>query len=150
MIKYHVIFFLICLTAFGWKRVAMRSAVVFLGVAVGESVPRFDIVMSLIGGTLTGPLVFVLPPLMYSRARELRVSVLGLRRASAPEFLCCGPERRAGDTDVFSDPRVHSRYINELYFSFDFKSECFCYFPLLHYYKNKVNNTIIIIIQKFS
>ncbi|XP_034191231.1 solute carrier family member mahogany isoform X3 [Osmia lignaria lignaria] len=39
---------------FGWKRCAIRSAVVFLGVAVGESVPRFDIVMALIGGSLTG------------------------------------------------------------------------------------------------
>ncbi|KAG6798144.1 proton-coupled amino acid transporter 4 isoform X1 [Apis mellifera caucasica] len=38
---------------FGWKRCLIRSAIVFLGVAVGESVPRFDIVMVLIGGSLT-------------------------------------------------------------------------------------------------
>ncbi|XP_011860697.1 PREDICTED: uncharacterized protein LOC105557906 isoform X1 [Vollenhovia emeryi] len=57
---------------FGWKRCAMRSAVVFLSVVVGESVSRFDIVMALIGGSLTGSLVFVLPPLIYIRALALK------------------------------------------------------------------------------
>ncbi|XP_011499550.1 PREDICTED: proton-coupled amino acid transporter 4 [Ceratosolen solmsi marchali] len=56
---------------FGWKRCAIRSAVVIFGVALGESVPRFDIVMSLIGGTLTGPLIFVLPPLIYLKLKAL-------------------------------------------------------------------------------
>lgn len=32
---------------------------------IAESVPRFDIVMSLIGATLISPLVFILPPLFY-------------------------------------------------------------------------------------
>ncbi|XP_076662667.1 solute carrier family member mahogany isoform X2 [Andrena cerasifolii] len=67
---------------FGWKRCAIRSAIIFLGVAVGESVPRFDIVMALIGGSLTGPLVFVLPPLIYSKAIALKARSIG---ASAPE-----------------------------------------------------------------
>ncbi|OXU21580.1 hypothetical protein TSAR_008263 [Trichomalopsis sarcophagae] len=96
-------------SSFSWKRCATRSAIVFLGVALGESVPRFDIVMSLIGGTLVGPLVFVLPPLMYSKARALCSA--SLRRSSAPEYLCSGPERRAGlgARELFADPRVHSR-----------------------------------------
>ncbi|XP_076235613.1 solute carrier family member mahogany isoform X2 [Calliopsis andreniformis] len=68
---------------FGWKRCAVRSAVVFLGVAVGESVPRFDIVMALIGGSLTGPLVFVLPPLMYSKAMALKARSM---QTSTPEI----------------------------------------------------------------
>ncbi|XP_020297801.1 uncharacterized protein LOC109862223, partial [Pseudomyrmex gracilis] len=57
---------------FGWKRCAMRSAVVFLSVVVGESVSRFDIVMALIGGSLTGSLVFVLPSLIYNQALALK------------------------------------------------------------------------------
>lgn len=32
---------------------------------IAESVPNFDLVMSIIGGTLTSPLVFFLPPLIY-------------------------------------------------------------------------------------
>ncbi|XP_076642845.1 solute carrier family member mahogany isoform X2 [Halictus rubicundus] len=67
---------------FGWKRCAIRSAIIFLGVAVGESVPRFDIVMALIGGSLTGPLVFVLPPLVYSRIMALKRRSM---RVSTPE-----------------------------------------------------------------
>lgn len=50
----------------------MRSAVVFLSVVVGESVSRFDIVMALIGGSLTGSLVFVLPSLIYNQALALK------------------------------------------------------------------------------
>lgn len=43
-----------------------------LAVFVAESVPRFDIVMSLIGGTLTAPLVFILPPLFYLKMIHLK------------------------------------------------------------------------------
>ncbi|XP_014209209.1 proton-coupled amino acid transporter 3 [Copidosoma floridanum] len=95
--------------SFGWRRCALRSAVVFLAVAVGESVPRFDIVMSLIGGTLTGPLVFILPPLMYARAKaRLRVTD-NPRRSSAPGFLCSGPEHHPKSDEFLSNPRAHSR-----------------------------------------
>ncbi|EZA60389.1 hypothetical protein DMN91_011263 [Ooceraea biroi] len=59
---------------FGWKRCATRSAVVLLSVAIGESISRFDIIMTLIGGSLTGSLVFLLPPVMYNRALTLKKS----------------------------------------------------------------------------
>ncbi|KAK2586688.1 hypothetical protein KPH14_011730 [Odynerus spinipes] len=93
--------------SFGWKRCAVRSAVVFFSVAVGESVPRFDIVMALIGGSLTGLLVFVLPPLMYARAVALKNSA---NRASTPEIYSAA-ERRQSSSDVTLNPRIHSRSV---------------------------------------
>lgn len=87
----------------------MRTSVVCLAVAVGESVPRFDVIMALIGGTVTGPLVFILPPLLYSKARKLRH--LGPMYPSTPELKYSGPDRdklKSWD-EVFSDPKVHSR-----------------------------------------
>ncbi|XP_058809450.1 proton-coupled amino acid transporter 3 [Phymastichus coffea] len=99
--------------SFGWKRCAMRSAVVALAVAVGESVPRFDVVMSLIGGTLTGPLIFVLPPLMYSKAKALRTK--GLRRSSAPEFSCRDPDEIKDTHAIFTDSKMRSKLSNETF-----------------------------------
>ncbi|CAK9815694.1 Amino acid transporter AVT1C [Anthophora quadrimaculata] len=92
---------------FGWRRCAIRSAIVFLGVAVGESVPRFDIVMALIGGSLTGPLVFVLPPLVYSKAIALKARSV---RPLTPEVYS-GSERRRSSEGMSTDPRIHSRSI---------------------------------------
>lgn len=43
-----------------------------LAIAIAESVPNFDIVMSVIGGTLTSPLIFFLPPLIYIRMLHLQ------------------------------------------------------------------------------
>ena len=75
--------------------------------AVGESVPRFDIVMALIGGSLTGPLVFVLPPLMYSKAIALKIRSM---RPLTPEIYS-NSERRRGNEGMSTDPRIHSRSI---------------------------------------
>ncbi|XP_043595988.1 uncharacterized protein LOC122573551 isoform X4 [Bombus pyrosoma] len=90
---------------FGWKRCAIRSAIVFLGVAVGESVPRFDIVMALIGGSLTGPLVFVLPPLVYSKAIALKAKSM---RPLTPEVYSATERRQSGE-GMSTDSRIHSR-----------------------------------------
>ncbi|XP_076163270.1 solute carrier family member mahogany isoform X2 [Ptiloglossa arizonensis] len=94
--------------SFGWKRCAIRSAVVFLGVAVGESVPRFDIVMALIGGSLTGPLVFVLPPLIYSKAIALK---LRSTRILTPEVYSGSERRWSTGGSMIIDPRIHSRSV---------------------------------------
>ncbi|KAH0544138.1 amino acid transporter AVT1C [Cotesia glomerata] len=91
---------------FGWKRCALRSAVVFLGVAVGESVPRFDIVMSLIGGTLTGPLVFILPPIMYARAKTMKNEFD--KYSSTPEVFSA-TERQSDDDLISDETRAHSK-----------------------------------------
>lgn len=50
---------------FNRRRCLIRSVLTVLAVVVAESVPRFDLVMAMIGGTLVGPLVFVLPPLYH-------------------------------------------------------------------------------------
>ncbi|XP_026497665.2 uncharacterized protein LOC113401825 [Vanessa tameamea] len=52
---------------FGVKRCLLRSGIVAFAVFLGESVPRFDLVMSLVGSTLTGPLMFIFPPLFFLR-----------------------------------------------------------------------------------
>lgn len=45
----------------------MRSIIIALAVIIAEVVPQFDLVMGIIGGTLTGPMIFILPPLFYRR-----------------------------------------------------------------------------------
>lgn len=52
---------------FNWKRCTLRSIIIALAVMIAELVPQFDLVMGIIGGTLTGPLIFILPPLFYHR-----------------------------------------------------------------------------------
>lgn len=56
---------------FSFKRCMIRSALVALAVFLGELLPRFDVVMGLIGGTLTGPLIFILPPLFYTKILKM-------------------------------------------------------------------------------
>ncbi|XP_050081741.1 uncharacterized protein LOC126569013 [Anopheles aquasalis] len=56
---------------FTLKRCIIRSTLVWCGVLIAEILPRFDLVMGIIGGTLTGPLIFILPPLFYQRMLEL-------------------------------------------------------------------------------
>ncbi|XP_015520927.1 uncharacterized protein mah [Neodiprion pinetum] len=100
--------------SFSWKRCVTRSALVFLAVALGESVPRFDIVMALIGGSLTGPLVFILPPLMYSRIKKLQGAA---QRTPTPQvFSAC---QRRGGFNLVDDHRVHSQSVH---YGFKFES----------------------------
>ncbi|KYN01315.1 Proton-coupled amino acid transporter 3 [Cyphomyrmex costatus] len=95
---------------FGWKRCAMRSAIVFLSVVVGESVPRFDIFMALIGGSLTGSLVFVLPPLIYNRVLALKKQ--SNHAAIAEERIYPGSRKRFnGEEQRLMDSEAHSRSI---------------------------------------
>ncbi|XP_029177780.1 amino acid transporter AVT1B [Nylanderia fulva] len=95
---------------FGWKRCAMRSAVVLLSVAVGESVSRFDIIMALIGGSLTGSLVFVLPPLIYSRALVLEGR--SIQASSIEGKVHLGSRKRFnGEEQPSTDSGAHSRSI---------------------------------------
>ncbi|XP_055587612.1 uncharacterized protein LOC129740050 [Uranotaenia lowii] len=56
---------------FTFKRCIIRSILVWLAVLIAEILPRFDVVMSIIGGTLTGPLIFILPPLFYQKMTSL-------------------------------------------------------------------------------
>ncbi|XP_031616616.1 proton-coupled amino acid transporter 3 [Contarinia nasturtii] len=52
---------------FNFKRCILRSIIIALAVTIAELVPQFDMVMGIIGGTLTGPMIFILPPLFYRR-----------------------------------------------------------------------------------
>lgn len=40
-------------------------------VLIGEMLPRFDLVMGLLGGLLTGPLTLMFPPLLYRKFRGM-------------------------------------------------------------------------------
>ena len=52
----------------------VRSLIILLAVLVGEFLPRFDLIMGLVGGALSSPLIFFLPPLLYSRYRNLQAA----------------------------------------------------------------------------
>ncbi|KAJ6637899.1 hypothetical protein Bhyg_10630 [Pseudolycoriella hygida] len=56
---------------FSLKRCCVRSLLLGFAVLLGELVPKFDLVMGIIGGTLTGPLMFVLPPLLYTKILKM-------------------------------------------------------------------------------
>lgn len=53
--------------AFNIRRCLIRSFIVALTVLIAAMLPKFDVVMGIIGGTLTGPLIFVFPPLFYQK-----------------------------------------------------------------------------------
>ncbi|XP_028127962.1 uncharacterized protein LOC114324357 [Diabrotica virgifera virgifera] len=59
---------------FNHKRCILRTTLTVLAIVIAESVPRFDLVMSIIGGTLTGPLVFMLPPLIFLKMKSMKTS----------------------------------------------------------------------------
>ncbi|KAJ8924571.1 hypothetical protein NQ315_000720 [Exocentrus adspersus] len=52
---------------FNWKRCAIRTAIVLLMILVGESIPQFGKVLSLVGGSTITLLTFVFPPLFYMK-----------------------------------------------------------------------------------
>ncbi|KAF6205749.1 hypothetical protein GE061_019922 [Apolygus lucorum] len=67
---------LLCISpGLGWKRICLRTFVVLGVVTVGEVIPRFDLIMSLFGGLLMGQLMFIIPPLIYTRLRAKQTSV---------------------------------------------------------------------------
>ncbi|XP_066998507.2 uncharacterized protein [Anabrus simplex] len=58
-----------------WRRCVLRTCLLLSAILLGEIVPRFDLLMELIGGTLTGPLMFILPPLLYFKLRSMNSEV---------------------------------------------------------------------------
>lgn len=61
------VFVHVCSKDFNIKRCILRSIIIVLAVTIAELLPQFDLVMGIIGGTLTGPMIFILPPLFYRR-----------------------------------------------------------------------------------
>lgn len=58
-------FFTISNHALSWKKALVRTLLVALAVCVCEAIPRFDLIMSLIGGTTINAAVFILPALFH-------------------------------------------------------------------------------------
>lgn len=83
---------------------------VFLSVVVGESISRFDIVMALIGGSLTGSLVFILPPLIYTRALALKKQ-LNHVATTEKQIYSSSRTKFNGEEQHLLDPAAHSRSI---------------------------------------
>ncbi|KAK6620579.1 hypothetical protein RUM43_010871 [Polyplax serrata] len=54
-----------------WQRCLIRSLIVVLVVVFAEILPRFDLVMGIIGGVLTGPITLIFPPLLHLQFRRL-------------------------------------------------------------------------------
>ncbi|CAH2000369.1 unnamed protein product [Acanthoscelides obtectus] len=52
---------------FGWKRCLTRTTVVVCCIIVGETIPEFDKILSLIGGSTITLLTFVFPPYFYKK-----------------------------------------------------------------------------------
>ncbi|XP_028166560.1 probable sodium-coupled neutral amino acid transporter 6 [Ostrinia furnacalis] len=57
------------------QRCLIRSSIIALAVFLGESVPRFDLVMGLVGSTLTGPLMFIFPPLFFLKLCYMKSNI---------------------------------------------------------------------------
>lgn len=57
---------------FNKRRCVIRSIVMILATVLAESVPRFDLVMAMIGTTLIGPIAFVLPPLFHIKMLTIK------------------------------------------------------------------------------
>ncbi|XP_017774360.1 PREDICTED: sodium-coupled neutral amino acid transporter 1-like [Nicrophorus vespilloides] len=57
---------------FNHRRCLLRTSLCLLAIFLAEAVPRLDIAMSLIGGTLVGPLVFIIPPLIYLKITAMK------------------------------------------------------------------------------
>lgn len=59
------------IAVFNWRRCFIRSFIVALTVVIALLLPQFDVVMGIIGGTLTGPLIFIFPPLFYQKILKM-------------------------------------------------------------------------------
>ncbi|XP_037943882.1 amino acid transporter AVT1C-like [Teleopsis dalmanni] len=57
--------------ALSLKRIGIRSFILALELLIAEFIPDFDVLMGVVGGTISGPLVFILPPLLYRRISRM-------------------------------------------------------------------------------
>ncbi|XP_049818819.1 uncharacterized protein LOC109600018 [Aethina tumida] len=57
---------------FNWKRCCIRSFMMFAMIIIGESLPQFGVILSLIGGSTITLLTFVLPPLFYMKLCSMK------------------------------------------------------------------------------
>lgn len=75
---------------------------------IAEILPKFEVVMGIIGGTLTGPLIFILPPLFYRRICRMEVRFNERKRTDATDDVMMGNED--GDEDKINLSALHGTY----------------------------------------
>ena len=51
--------------AFNWKRCLFRTCSMIVILLIGQSLPSFGAILSLIGGSTVTIITFVLPPILY-------------------------------------------------------------------------------------
>jgi len=62
---------------FTWKRCVLRTVIVGLVLLVAILIPRFDVIMSLIGGSVFSLLAFVFPVMFYNKICDIqRIHIL--------------------------------------------------------------------------
>lgn len=54
-------------TEYHWKRSVVRTCMMLVMVFVGETIPRFGKILSLVGGSTVTLLTFVFPPYFYMK-----------------------------------------------------------------------------------
>ncbi|KAG7300815.1 hypothetical protein JYU34_015150 [Plutella xylostella] len=77
----------------------LRSGIVALAVFLGEAVPRFDVVMGLVGSTLTGPLMFIFPPLFFLKLSYMK----NYLAENDPDFPFKPKLMLSSETDVYQN-----------------------------------------------
>ena len=55
---------------FGLKRCLLRTVVMIIIIFIGETVPKFGKILSLIGGSSVTIMTFVFPPLFYWKLKQ--------------------------------------------------------------------------------
>ncbi|KAF5281284.1 hypothetical protein FQA39_LY05170 [Lamprigera yunnana] len=98
-----------------YRRCILRSVLAVLSILIAESVPSFDIVMSLLGGALTGPLVFVLPPIFYIQILRIKEDHANNLQLETIRNIAFDDSRTYEDRMIY-DPKLKSKKAPEILF----------------------------------
>ncbi|KAL3270122.1 hypothetical protein HHI36_009180 [Cryptolaemus montrouzieri] len=71
--------------SFNWKRCLTRSLIMLGIVCVGETIPKFSKILSLVGGSTVSLLTFIFPPLLYMKLCDQTSDDWGQRYISIHE-----------------------------------------------------------------
>lgn len=97
---------------FSWQRCILRTLLVALMILVAATVPRVDLVMGLVGGSLTAPLMFVFPAVFYARLRAMQPQPVTVSSVHQPldEYMPVHEGLRQGLTTVLEIHSTVERY----------------------------------------
>lgn len=96
-----------------------------LTVLFAELLPKFDLIMGIIGGTLTGPLIFILPPLFYRKMTRLEQAFNDIEITKEFGTIMMGNEDGSLDDDkvIIMSTKYYGTFAkNENFFK---KGKCF-------------------------